>query len=232
MADKRKKQGASAPDVNPDPISGAAGSHPVGTGIGAAGGAAAGASIGAVAGPIGAAVGTLIGAVAGGLAGKGAAEAIRPTDPTSGAWHGHPVGTGVGVATGAATGAAIGSAVGPIGTAVGGVVGAVAGGLAGEGVAEAINPAVEDEYWRGSYASRSYVTLGANYEVYRPAYRHGWESYRRYRGRRFDDVEVELRREWERTDREMSWEKARGATRDAWQRVEQQQRPGDTRRGR
>ena len=221
MADKREhKSSVDEPDANPDPLSGAAGAHPVGTGIGAAGGAAAGASIGAVAGPIGAAVGTVVGAVAGGLAGKGAAEAIKPTDPASGAHRGHPVGTGVGVASGAATGAAIGSAVGPVGTAVGGAVGAVAGGLAGESVAEAINPAVEDDYWRTNYATRPYVKRGASYDSYRPAYQYGWEAYRRYRGRRFDDVEAELRREWERTDRELSWESARGASRDAWLRIE------------
>jgi hypothetical protein len=228
MADKEKRKTttpATPPDTNADPLSGASGSHPVGTGIGAAGGAAAGASIGAVAGPIGAAVGTLVGAVAGGLAGKGAAEAIRPTDPAHGARHGHPVGTAAGVAAGAATGAAIGSAAGPVGTAVGGVVGAVAGGLAGEGVAAAINPAAEDEYWRRNYAARPYVTPGATYETYRPAYEYGWETYRRYNGRRFDDVEPDLRRGWERIDRELSWEKARGATLDAWQRIGERRPP-------
>ena len=67
-------------DTNPDPITGEHGSHPVGTGLGAAGaGAAAGAVGGAVGGPIGAAVGAVVGAVAGGLAGKGIAEAIDPT---------------------------------------------------------------------------------------------------------------------------------------------------------
>src|SRR6186997_2081540 len=66
-------------DTNPDPITGAPGSHPIGTGIGAAGAGAAGAAIGAVAGPIGAAVGAVVGAVAGGLAGKGVAEAVNPT---------------------------------------------------------------------------------------------------------------------------------------------------------
>lgn len=227
MAEKDESESVATPDANPDPLSGAAGSHPVGTGIGAAGGAAAGASIGAVAGPIGAAVGTLVGAVAGGLAGKGAAEAINPTTPATGAHHGHPVGTGVGVATGAATGAAIGSVAGPVGTAVGGLVGAVAGGVAGEGVAEIVNPTVEDDYWRRNYASRPYVSPGDSYETYRPAYEYGWESYRRYRGRRFDEVETELRRQWERTDREMSWGVARGATRDAWQRVEQRRPLGD-----
>ena len=66
-------------DSNPDPITGAPGSHPVGTGIGAAGGGAAGAAIGAVGGPAGALIGGAVGAVVGGLAGKGVAEKIDPT---------------------------------------------------------------------------------------------------------------------------------------------------------
>ena len=69
------------PGMNPDPLTGARGAHPVGTGLGAVSGAAAGASIGAAAGPVGAAVGTVVGAVAGALAGKGAAEAVNPTEP-------------------------------------------------------------------------------------------------------------------------------------------------------
>jgi len=67
-------------DLNLDPLSGAPGAHPVGTGLGAAaGGAAAGAAVGTVAGPLGTAVGAAVGAVVGGLAGKGIAEAIDPT---------------------------------------------------------------------------------------------------------------------------------------------------------
>jgi len=74
------KNPADARDQNRDPISGEPGSHPVGTGLGAAGaGAAAGAVGGAVAGPVGAAIGAVIGAVGGGLAGKGVAESIDPT---------------------------------------------------------------------------------------------------------------------------------------------------------
>lgn len=75
-------------DTNPDPITGAPGSHPVGTGVGAAGGGAAGtwagAAVGAaVGGPVGAVVGGVAGAVAGafggGAAGKAVAENIDPT---------------------------------------------------------------------------------------------------------------------------------------------------------
>lgn len=75
-------------DAHRDPLSGAAGSHPVGTGVGAAtggviGGVVAGAAIGTVAGPLGtlagAAAGAAIGGITGGLAGKAVAEDIDPT---------------------------------------------------------------------------------------------------------------------------------------------------------
>jgi hypothetical protein len=68
-------------DANPDPLTGEPGSHPVGTGIGAATAGAVGAVVGGVvAGPIGAVAGGAIGAVAGGLAGHGAGEAVNPTE--------------------------------------------------------------------------------------------------------------------------------------------------------
>ena len=74
------KESKTRPDLNPDPVTDALGSHPVGTGLGAlAGGAAAGAAAGTVAGPVGTVVGAAVGAVVGGLAGKGIAEAIDPT---------------------------------------------------------------------------------------------------------------------------------------------------------
>ncbi len=66
--------------ANRDPISGAPGAHPLGTGAGAlVGGAAAGAATGTVAGPVGTVIGAAIGAIVGGLAGKGVAEKIDPT---------------------------------------------------------------------------------------------------------------------------------------------------------
>jgi hypothetical protein len=67
-------------DANRDPLTGAPGAHPVGTGLGAAaGGMAAGAAAGTVAGPVGTLAGAAVGAVLGGLAGKAAGEAIDPT---------------------------------------------------------------------------------------------------------------------------------------------------------
>jgi hypothetical protein len=87
MADKLNPKGPShiddsihERDTNPDPITGAPGAHPVGTGLGAAAtGAAAGAAAGLAGGPVAAAVGAAVGAVAGGYAGKGIAEQLDPT---------------------------------------------------------------------------------------------------------------------------------------------------------
>ena len=66
---------------NEDLITGEPGSHPVGTGVGAAGGAVIGATVGtAIGGPIGTIIGAAIGVIAGGLAGKAIAEELDPTE--------------------------------------------------------------------------------------------------------------------------------------------------------
>lgn len=156
------------------------------------------------------------------------AEHDANRDPISGAPGAHPVGVGVGATGGAVAGAAAGSLGGPVGAAVGAAVGAVAGGLAGKAAAEGINPTVEDEYWRTNYSSRPYVASGISYEVYRPAYRYGWESYDRHRGRSFDEAEPDLRRDWNEYEGsgKLSWDSAKSAARDAWHRVERAI-PGD-----
>ncbi len=67
-------------EPNRDPITGAPGAHPVGTGLGAVvGGALAGALTGSTAGPAGTIIGTALGAIVGGLAGKSVAESVDPT---------------------------------------------------------------------------------------------------------------------------------------------------------
>ena len=69
---------------NRDAITDTPGSHPIGTGLGAATAGAAGAIAGSVipgiGTVIGGVVGTVVGAVAGGLAGKAVAESVNPTD--------------------------------------------------------------------------------------------------------------------------------------------------------
>lgn len=152
-------------------------------------------------------------------------------DPLSGETGAHPVATGIGAASAGAAGAAIGGAIGgPVGAVVGAVVGAFGGGLAGKGVGEAIDPTVEDAYWQSNYSSRPYVDTSATYDDYQPAYRTGYEGYSRYgnTGKSFNEIENDLQRDYEtnRGKSNVTWEKAKHATRDAWDRVERAV-PGD-----
>ena len=164
-----------------------------------------------------------------------ATDRDRNPDAITGAPGSHPIGTGVGAAGGGAAGAAIGAAVtgpaAPVGAVVGAVIGAVAGGLAGKGAAEAVNPTVEDEYWRQNYSTRPYYEKNYNYESdYRPAYQYGWTSRSSYAGRKFEDVENDLRSGWEKTKDKsrLAWDKAKFATRDAWDRAENRGGAGST----
>ena len=154
----------------------------------------------------------------------------------------HPVAKGVGAAVGgvaggitggAAAGAAVGGMTGPVGAAVGAVAGAVVGALAGKGVANAVDPAAEDQYWRDNYSSRPYITSGASYDDYSPAYRYGVDAYSRHPGRAFDEVEPDLGRDWiaSRGRSKLEWEHAKHASRDAWRRVSdavERATPGDS----
>ncbi len=143
-------------------------------------------------------------------------------DPISGAPGSHPIGTGIGaLLAGAATGAVAGTVVGPVGTVIGAAVGAVVGGLAGKGIAEVIDPTSENTYWRENYSDRPYVGSGASFDDFGPAYGYGVDAHSRYPGRRFDDIEADLSRDWEgsRGDSSLDWQGAKHATRDAWNRV-------------
>jgi phage tail tape-measure protein len=150
-------------------------------------------------------------------------------DPITKSPGAHPVGTGIGAAAGGvagiggavAAGAVIGSAGGPVGTGIGAVVGAVAGGLVGKGIAEHVNPSIEHEYWRQNYASRPYVTTGASYDEYGPAYQYGWESRAQNSDEDFDDIEVSLGKDWDkaRGNSQLNWSRAKPAVRDAWDRI-------------
>jgi hypothetical protein len=84
---------------------------------------------------------------------------------------------------------------------------------------DADNPIIEaaqDTYWRERFSERDYVDPARDYEYYRPAYRYGWESSDRYGGRPFDEVEPELREQWDRDRMGLEWEEARPAVRDAF----------------
>ena len=143
-------------------------------------------------------------------------------DPITGEPGAHPVGTGLGAAAGGmAAGAAVGVVAGPLGMAAGAAVGALLGGLAGKGVAEALDPTVEDNYWREAYRERDYVAADAPYDDYGPAYRYGVQAHQDHPERSFEEVEAELSNDWTRLRgaSRLDWDRARHATRDAWNRL-------------
>ena len=78
-------------------------------------------------------------------------------------------------------------------------------------------------YWRDQYRNEPYVTKGQKYDEYAPAYRTGYEGRTQYAGQRFDDVENNLRRDYEnnRGTSALGWDKAKQACRAAWDRADQ-----------
>jgi hypothetical protein len=105
-----------------------------------------------------------------------------------------------GAVAGAAAGAAAGTVTaGPVGTIIGALVGAVGGGLAGLGAADEAQPTADDEeYYRTHHRGATSGLADAAYERARPAYHLGHVAALNpdWRGRRFEEVEPELRRAW------------------------------------
>lgn len=76
----------------------------------------------------------------------------------------------------------------------------------------------EASYWRGQYRNEPYVAQGDKFDEYAPAYRTGYEGRSQYAGQRFEDVQDNLKRDYEnnRGDSMLGWDKARQACRAAW----------------
>jgi len=143
-------------------------------------------------------------------------------DPITGAPGSHPTGVGIGAASGGATGMAIGAVGGPVGMAIGAVSGAIVGGLIGKGVGEWVDPTEDDTYLRDNFATRSYAREGETFDTYRPAYQYGGMAESKYQGRRFEDIETDLRTDWESTHASttgLAWDNARNAVREGFDRT-------------
>ena len=79
----------------------------------------------------------------------------------------------------------------------------------------------EDRYWQTNYRTRPYVSASTDYNLYRPAYRYGYDSASRYVGRDWTDMEPELSRGWNTYEHRgtSTWDQMKHAVRDAWDRV-------------
>jgi uncharacterized protein (TIGR02271 family) len=81
----------------------------------------------------------------------------------------------------------------------------------------------DDSYYRNHWTS-NYGTTGGSYDDYAPAYSYGTQmrSDKRYQGRQWDDVESDLRTDWEGRYGSASgstWEKMKAAVRHGWDKV-------------
>ena len=81
----------------------------------------------------------------------------------------------------------------------------------------------EDNYWNENFSSRPYSLGPDYYDQFRPAYRYGFESAHRHANRPWDEVEPELRRDWDRYEHggrdRSAWETIKDAVRDAFDRA-------------
>jgi hypothetical protein len=148
------------------------------------------------------------------------ASTLSPSSKPLGA---HPVSTGVGAAAGGmAAGAAIGTVAGPVGTIAGATAGAIIGGVAGNALGKAVDPTAEEAHWKKTFSKEPYYQAGLGYDEYAAAYRTGYQGRTQFPGRKFDDVERDLESNYNRGKgtSTLVWEKAKRATRAAWDRIE------------
>ena len=224
-------------DMNRDPITGEPGSHPVGTGFGAAGGATAGAVIGSIFGPIGTLIGGAIGAVGGGAAGHTLAEGVDPTGEAEywrGAYASRPYyDSRYDYGTDYAPAYAYGNTIRgqyadrPWNDSLeadvreGWEATKAKSRLTWEEAKDAVRDAfgrsdrtyraydATDRYYADRYNQADYYRADYGYEGdYRPAYRYGTYARSQHEGRDWDDrLEADLERGWER---------AKGTSKMAW----------------
>lgn len=85
---------------------------------------------------------------------------------------------------------------------------------------ERLGGADDDSYYRNHYQS-NLASMGGSYDDYAPAYSYGSQMRSQYKGRQWDDVESDLRSNWEsrNTGGASTWERMKAAVRHGWDRM-------------
>ena len=234
-------------DANRDPLTGEPGSHPVGTGVGAATGGTVGAVLGgAVGGPVGAIIGAAVGGLTGGFAGKGLAESVNPTEEDtfwSDAYKDRPYAQGrkyedlrPAYRYGWESRTRYADrdwhdvesdlqrdwSTRQGGTNLDWNTARPAAYDAWNRVENRHRYSTEEEpYWQETYKNRSYAQ-NRSYEDLSPAYRYGWEAGRLHgREKTWGEHENALERGWDKAKgkTKMAWHEAKDAVRDSWDRA-------------
>ncbi len=101
---------------------------------------------------------------------------------------------------------------------------AVSSGTGGLAAGEDLDPVAEGDYWRENFRRSPYFAAETE-STYEPAYRFGWKKAGQfeYRNRGFEEIELDLQRQWESSLPEQPWDEARSAVRDAWDRARREE---------
>jgi len=100
-------------------------------------------------------------------------------------------------------------------------------------VAEAVNPTEEEQYWRENHPRQPYASSDFGYEHYEPAYRTGYEAFTKYPGKKYEEIEADLARDYEKNaiSSPLPWDRAQPAAKAAWDKRSGVTAPRDPARG-
>jgi uncharacterized protein (TIGR02271 family) len=92
--------------------------------------------------------------------------------------------------------------------------------LGGQQAAMQAEPALDDSAFR-THWQQSFSQAGGRYEDYAPAYSYGYTLHgsNEYRGRTWEEVEPQIRADWEAKHADSPWERAKDAVRVGWERM-------------
>lgn len=93
------------------------------------------------------------------------------------------------------------------------------GGVGAAGTHGGSGRAYHDSWFRDDLQAIDELQADRGYEHYEPAFRYGWDSAGRHRGRTWADSEGELERDWRSTQTDRDWGEHRGAVRHAFERA-------------
>jgi hypothetical protein len=91
----------------------------------------------------------------------------------------------------------------------------------------------EERYWREHHSAQPWADENSSFEHYAPAYRTGYEGVKKYAGKSYHEIELDLARDYEKNDAHpaVPWDLARPAVKAAWDRISGVRGPRDTDRG-
>jgi hypothetical protein len=97
---------------------------------------------------------------------------------------------------------------------------------------EWVYPENEAAYWREQHAKQPYAK-NSSYEQYEHAYRTGYNSFQKYPGKKFDEVEESVANDYEtgKPDAALPWDTVRPAVSSVWDKMSGVIGPRDFDRG-